>query len=148
MTLLDFFQTFSIHFLYKRRHTKNTLLFVQDKFNSFHDCIISDSVWINFGENFSEASCSFSGTGEKAYVCTLNPFLFIRGLSCPSCIQASMPNCVKLTIPGFPHNCLPVFCGDIGFFFNPRSSIGLEIGPQSAFTAFRALLPSANYSAE
>ncbi len=41
-----------------------------------------------------------------------NPFLF----SCPSCIQASLsPNCLKLTIPGFPHNCLPVSCGDIGF---------------------------------
>jgi hypothetical protein len=30
----------------------------------------------------------------------------------------------------------------------PRSSIGLEIRPQSAFSAFRALLPPANYSAE
>jgi hypothetical protein len=29
-----------------------------------------------------------------------------------------------------------------------RSSIGLDIRPQSAFTAFRALLLSANYSAE
>jgi hypothetical protein len=29
-----------------------------------------------------------------------------------------------------------------------RSSIGLEIKTQDAFTAFRALLPSANYSAE
>ncbi len=28
-----------------------------------------------------------------------------------------------------------------------RSSIGLEVRPQSAFTAFRALLPFANYSA-
>jgi hypothetical protein len=31
---------------------------------------------------------------------------------------------------------------------NPRSCIGLEIRPQSAFTNFRALLPSANNSAE
>ncbi len=46
----------------------------------------------------------------------LNPFLIIRGLSCPSCIQASL--CLKLTKPGFPHNCLPVSCGDIGFFKN------------------------------
>jgi hypothetical protein len=30
----------------------------------------------------------------------------------------------------------------------PRSSIRLEIRPHSAFTAFRALLPSENYSAE
>jgi hypothetical protein len=46
----------------------------------------------------------------------LNPFLFIRGLSCPICIQASLfLNCLKLTISGFPHNCLSVSCGDIGF---------------------------------
>jgi hypothetical protein len=57
-------------------------------------------------------------------------------------------NCLKLTIPGFPHNCLPVFCGDIGFLKNPRSGVGLEIRPQSAFSACRAVLPSANYSAE
>jgi hypothetical protein len=31
---------------------------------------------------------------------------------------------------------------------NSKSSIGLKIRPQGAFTAFRALLPSANYSAE
>jgi hypothetical protein len=31
---------------------------------------------------------------------------------------------------------------------NPMSSIGLEIRPLSALFAFRALLPSANYSAE
>jgi hypothetical protein len=80
---------------------------------------------------------------------TVNPFLFIRGLSFPSCIQASLSlNCLKLTIPGFPYNCLPVTCGDIGFKKNPMSSIGLEIRPQSAFPAFRALLPSANCSAE
>jgi hypothetical protein len=46
----------------------------------------------------------------------INPFLFIRGLSCPSSVQASLTqNCLKLTIPGFPYNCLPVFCGEIGF---------------------------------
>ncbi len=80
----------------------------------------------------------------------INPFLFITGLSCPSCIQASLSlNYLKLTIPGFPHNNLPVSCGDIDFLpKNPRSSIGLEIRPQSAFSTFRALQPSANYSAE
>jgi hypothetical protein len=31
---------------------------------------------------------------------------------------------------------------------NPRSSIGLEIRSQSAFSDLRVLLPSANYSAE
>ncbi len=41
--------------------------------------------------------------------------LFIRGLSCPSFIQASISlNCFKLTIPGFPYHCLPVSCGDTG----------------------------------
>ncbi len=57
-----------------------------------------------------------------------DPFLFIRGLSCPSCIQASLSlNYLKLTIPGFPRNWLPVSCVDIGFLYkkNPRSSIGL-----------------------
>ncbi len=52
-------------------------------------------------------------------------------------------NCLKLTIPGFLYNLLPVSCGDIGFKKNPRSSIDLE--SKSAFTAFRELLPSANY---
>jgi hypothetical protein len=43
--------------------------------------------------------------------------LFIKGLSCPSFIQASLsPNCLKLTIPGFPYHCLPVSCGDTSFF--------------------------------
>jgi hypothetical protein len=32
-----------------------------------------------------------------------------------------------LTIPKFPHNSLPVSCGDIGCLKNPRSSICLEI---------------------
>ncbi len=45
----------------------------------------------------------------------LNPFLFIRGLSYPSRVQTSLnQNCLKLTITGYPYNCLPVFCGDIG----------------------------------
>jgi hypothetical protein len=59
--------------------------------------------------------------------CIFNPFLFIRGLSCPRCIQASLSlNCLKLTIPGFPHNCLLVSCGDIGFLKqNSRSTVVL-----------------------
>jgi len=45
----------------------------------------------------------------------INPFLFIGGLPCPCCVQASLSLCCpKLTIPGFPYNCLPVSCGDIG----------------------------------
>ncbi len=77
-----------------------------------------------------------------------SPFLFVRGLSCPSCIQALLSlNCLKLTMPGFPYNCLPVSCGDVGFKKKSnRSSIGLEIRSQSAFTAFTVLFPSANYS--
>jgi hypothetical protein len=56
-----------------------------------------------------------------------NPFLFI--------------------IPGFPYNLLPRSCGGTGLKKNPCSSVGLGIRPHSAFTAFRAILPSANYSA-
>ncbi len=59
------------------------------------------------------------GTERRAQVrppsSMFNPFLFIRGLSCPSCIQALLSlKCLKLIIPGsgFPHNCLPVSCGD------------------------------------
>ncbi len=33
-------------------------------------------------------------------------------------------------------------------FLKPRSIIGLEIRLQSVFTAFRALLPSANFSTD
>ncbi len=36
---------------------------------------------------------------------------------CPRSVQTSFTqNCLHLTIPGFPYNLLPVFCGDIGFF--------------------------------
>jgi hypothetical protein len=62
---------------------------------------------------------------------TVNPFLFIRGLCCPSCIQAFL-NCLKLTIPEFLHNCFLVSCGDIGFKKNPRPNIAQEIWLQSA----------------
>jgi hypothetical protein len=85
----------------------------------------------------------------RVLAASFNPFLFIRRLSCPSCMQVSLSlNFLKLTIPGFPHNCLPVSCSDIGLIKSHRSSSGLEIRPQSAFSAFRALLLSANYIAE
>ncbi len=78
-----------------------------------------------------------------------NPFLFTRGLSCPSSFQTSLAqNCLELTISGFPYNFLPVSCGDNGFLKNRRTSICVEIRPQSAFIAFRVLLPSANNSAD
>ncbi len=100
-------------------------------------------------QNYQQMGEWWENNTCKLVVRYVNPFLFIRGLSCPSCIQASLSlNCLKLTIPGFPHNCLLASCGDIGFLKNPRSSLGLEIRPLSAFSAFRALLPSANYSAE
>ncbi len=124
MTLLDFFQTFSIHFLYKRRHINIRFCLYRKTSNIFswlYNFWLSDSEWINFGENFSETSCSFSGTGEKAYVCTLNPFLFIWGLSCPSCIHASFSlNCLKLSIPGFPSPCILWWHW---LFLNPRSIV-------------------------
>jgi hypothetical protein len=70
----------------------------------------------------------------------LNPFLFIRGLSCSGCIQASLSlNCLKLTIPGFPYNCLPVSCGDIGF----KKSLGLVLAWKSALKV--PLLPLRRY---
>jgi hypothetical protein len=60
------------------------------------------------------------GSLKKNVKIGITLFLFIRGLSCPSSIQASFSlNCLKLylTIPGFPHNCLLVSCGDkfVGF---------------------------------
>ncbi len=46
-----------------------------------------------------------------------SPFLFIRGVSCPRCVHCGRPqslNSLKLNIPRFLHNCLPISCGDIG----------------------------------
>jgi hypothetical protein len=57
-------------------------------------------------------------------------------------------NCLTLTKPGIPYNLLPLSCVTLAFIKKHRSNIGLEIRPQSAFTAYRAPLPSANYSAE
>jgi hypothetical protein len=52
----------------------------------------------------------------------INPFSFIRGLFCPSSVQTSLSqNCLKLTIPRFPHNLLPACCGDIGLLLLGRS---------------------------
>jgi hypothetical protein len=57
----------------------------------------------------------------------VNPFLFIRGLSCPSCIHV-----VTLAI-------LKKILGPI---------LAWKSGLKVPFSAFRALLPSGNYSAE
>jgi hypothetical protein len=109
---------------------------------------------------------------KSVHTCTcrlpiFNPFLFIRGLFLPRYIRASLSLfCLKLTLPGFPHNCLPVSDGDVDFF-KSRPTNGLEIrhpstrkfdikqiGPQSAITFCRGLshptrwaaLPSDNIS--
>jgi hypothetical protein len=81
---------------------------------------------------------------------SVNPFLFIRGLSCLRSVQTSLTQSFLTAnyIPGFPYNLLPVPCGDIGLLKKPRSCTGLENRPESVLTTFRALLPSANYSAE
>ncbi len=40
----------------------------------------------------------------------VNPFIFIRWLSCPHSIHTSLTqNCLKLTFPGFPYNLFLVF---------------------------------------
>jgi hypothetical protein len=78
----------------------------------------------------------WTNTKNKRWV---NPFLFIRGLSCPRSFQPSLTqNWPKLIIPGFPFNLLPVSCEN--WLFKNNAKV--------IFTAFRALLPSANYSAE
>ncbi len=86
---------------------------------------------------------------QKLHYLFLNPFLFIRGLSCPCRAQISLTqNCLYLTISGFPCNLLLLLVVTLVKKKKHRSRIGLEIRPQSAFIAFRALLPSANYSAD
>jgi hypothetical protein len=68
----------------------------------------------------------------------LNLFLFIRGLSCPSCVQASLSlNCFKLTIPGFPYNCLPVSCGDISFL---KKILGLVLAWKSGLRLLQLVM--------
>ncbi len=61
----------------------------------------------------------------------------------PCCVHASASlKCLKLTM-----DFLIISCGEAGLKKNHRSTVGLEIRPQSDFPAFRALLPSASYSA-
>ncbi len=73
-------------------------------FSSFSD------IFNNIGFLFHNLYCKILSIN------TFNPFLFIRGLSCPSRVQASSSlNCLKPNIPRFPPNCLPVSCGDFGF---------------------------------
>jgi hypothetical protein len=63
----------------------------------------------------SEGSLKFRENIKLVKV-NINPFLFIRGLSCPVSVQTFVTeNGLKLTIPGFPYNLCPVSCGDVGF---------------------------------
>jgi hypothetical protein len=79
-------------------------------------------LWPAAVRSYNAQVLSASGAGPRCRVIAeinsfINPFLFIRGLSCPSCIQASLSlNCHKLTIPGFPSQLSScVSCGDTGF---------------------------------
>ncbi len=46
----------------------------------------------------------------------LEPFLIHQRSILPYLYSGLISlNCHKLTIPGFPHNCFPVLCGDICF---------------------------------
>jgi len=83
----------------------------------------------------------------------LNPFLFIRRLSCPRSVAIWLT--LKLTICMYLHFLTTSFLylvvtldfkKVLGLVLAGKS--GLKARPQSAFTAFRALLPSASYSAE
>ncbi len=74
-------------------------------------------------------------------LCLINPFLLIRGLYCPSIVQSSLTQIVFLTT-------VPVSCGDIDIF--KKSKVYYWPGNQASKSpnCFRALLPSANKSAE
>jgi hypothetical protein len=86
------------------------------------------------GGGQEQGICNEWRLGMHHPVLLVNPFLFIRGLSCPSSIQASLSlNCLQLTIPGFLHNRLLASVATLVFLKNSRSNIGLEIRPQSAF---------------
>ncbi len=74
---------------------------------------------------------------------SVNPFLFIIGLSCPSCIQASLSlNGLKLATYTWISSQLAYILWRQCLF---KKILGLvlasEIRPKSAFSAFRALLP-------
>ncbi len=82
---------------------------------------------------------------EKEY--TKGIFVAVR----PGCIQTSLSlNCLKLsTYLDFLTTVSLYLVVTFTFLTkNPSSSISLEISPQSAFSPFSALLPSANHSAE
>ncbi len=63
---------------------------------------------------FRTEDCRQKDNPKRAEI-ILNPFSFIRGLSCPRCFQASLfVNCLfRLTIPGLLYNLLTVSSGDI-----------------------------------
>ncbi len=47
---------------------------------------------VDTGANLDDVNCDYLGTcydGENKFLLVFNPFLFIRGLSCPSSVQTS-----------------------------------------------------------
>jgi hypothetical protein len=80
--------------------------------------------------------------GKDVWV--INPFLFIRGHSCPRSVQTSLTqNCLELTISGFFTTSFPFFVVTLALKKCIGQVLALEVRHQSAFTAFRALLPFA-----
>jgi hypothetical protein len=79
----------------------------------------------------------------QVIISDVNPFFFLRGLSCPRCVQASLsPNCQKLARPGFQYNLLLVSCGDICFKNKiDQVSFSMEIEVPWPLTDSRANCP-------
>ncbi len=114
--------------------------------NYTHNFLISSKYLLRTQDLFPDVRNVGPGiTRDLLKKTCFNPFLFIRGLSRPSRVQTLLfQNCLKLDFLTLVFLYLVVTLA----LKNPRSSIGLEIRPQSAFTSFRALLPSAKNSAE
>ncbi len=80
-------------------------------------------IWINVGipGNVNCISVYYHKINRKqnSKKCIINPFLFIRRLSCPHSVETSLTqNFLKLTKTGFPYNLLLVSCDGIGFSIN------------------------------
>ncbi len=85
-----------------------------------------------FGHKTSMARIWTVSGSSHLLMGSLNPILFS-----PCSVQTSLtPNCLKITIPGFLYNCLPVSCGDIGFI---KKILGLVLDCKSGLKVL--LLP-------
>jgi hypothetical protein len=67
----------------------------------------------------------------------------------PRSVKMSLTqNCLRLTIPGFPYNLLPVSCGDIGFkkildlVLAWKSGLKVPLLPLGRFCSLQTILPS------